>query len=173
MPVARKIGVISIFMLGAFVVASGIVRLAFVIDAFSGLTTKAGHDVTYLFAPAIYWTQIETSLGVVSANLPTLRPLFKNRSLASIIASLRSTRSLNSTSSKGYVDTSENNFASQASTQKNSVTDIGAVEKQWSATRPDGLYAVNVEAGGAYKHTTGEPGIMVEHTIIHSELPRD
>lgn len=40
-------------------------------------------------APAVYWSFIETSLAVVSACLPTLRPIFKGISPEGFLQSLR------------------------------------------------------------------------------------
>lgn len=45
-------------------------------------------------APTIYWTMIESSLSIVSACLPTLRPLFHGHSPESMVRSVRSAISL-------------------------------------------------------------------------------
>lgn len=42
-----------------------------------------------IFAPALYWTQLEGALAVVSACLPTMRPLFHGFSLESMMGSFR------------------------------------------------------------------------------------
>lgn len=42
------------------------------------------------------WTSVEPTLGVIGACLPTLSPIFKGRSPASMIASVRSVLSLSS-----------------------------------------------------------------------------
>ncbi|KAL9063649.1 MAG: hypothetical protein Q9161_009350 [Pseudevernia consocians] len=91
MAMKRKIAVILTFLLGSLVTVTGIVRLVYVIQAYSGLKNrKHAPDGSYLFAPAIYWTLIETSLGVLSACLPVLRPLYKKYSLDSLVRSVRS-----------------------------------------------------------------------------------
>jgi hypothetical protein len=46
MPKARKLAVIGIFLLGTLVIITGIVRLAYVIEAFHALETEATADGT-------------------------------------------------------------------------------------------------------------------------------
>lgn len=75
LPRKQKIAVLGMFFLGAIVCAISITRLVMVI------TTAAEYlyhpkDVTYYTAPVFFWTVIEISLSVVSACLPTLRPLW-------------------------------------------------------------------------------------------------
>ena len=52
-------------------------------------------------APASYWVIIEASLAIISACLPTIRPVFHSMSPKSIIRSIRSVFSLNSLRSNG------------------------------------------------------------------------
>ena len=47
-------------------------------------------------APTSYWVVIEASLAIVSACLPTLRPIFRGMSLESVIRSVRRVFSLGS-----------------------------------------------------------------------------
>ena len=47
-------------------------------------------------APAVYWSFIETSLAVVCACLPTIRPIFNVFSLKSLLQSLRGKSSAHS-----------------------------------------------------------------------------
>lgn len=51
-------------------------------------------------APTIYWSLVEASLAIVSACLPTIRPLFKGLSPESVIGSIRSLFSLHSIRSR-------------------------------------------------------------------------
>ncbi|KAJ8066897.1 hypothetical protein OCU04_004282 [Sclerotinia nivalis] len=60
-PTIRKIFIIGIFLLGGLVYT--------VLDDFPEA------DTTWIYAPVFYWTIIETNVGVLSACLPTLRPL--------------------------------------------------------------------------------------------------
>lgn len=53
-------------------------------------------DYKYFTAPTIYWTMIESSLSIISACLPILRPLFHGHSPESIVRSVRSILSLGS-----------------------------------------------------------------------------
>ena len=52
-------------------------------------------------APTSYWVVIEASLAIISACLPTLRPVFRGMSPESVIRSVRSVFSLNPLRSNG------------------------------------------------------------------------
>ncbi len=66
----KKIAVSGMFLLGAFVcVASGLRIWA--------VSQAAPQDVSYAQATAATWTAIEMQVAIVSANLPTLGPLFE------------------------------------------------------------------------------------------------
>jgi len=69
----QKLGVGGMFLLGTLVCAAGITRLAIFETSLSSFGST---DETYNAADAIVWTYIESSLAVVSACLPTLRPIF-------------------------------------------------------------------------------------------------
>lgn len=57
-------------------------------------------DLDYA-APMSYWVIIEASLAIISACLPTIRPVFRGMSPESVIRSVRSVFSLNSLRSNG------------------------------------------------------------------------
>ncbi|MCJ1297646.1 hypothetical protein MMC08_000434 [Hypocenomyce scalaris] len=72
----RKAQVGGVFFLGAFVCAVPIIRMCFI--NLAGVTTD--HDVTYQLSSIFYWIIVESSVAVVSACLPTMRPLFQGSS---------------------------------------------------------------------------------------------
>ncbi|KAF4620234.1 hypothetical protein G7Y89_g14586 [Cudoniella acicularis] len=76
LPLKQKCAVGGMFLLGALVCAASITRLA-IFEA--DLHTFGSMDETYEAADSIVWTYIEASLAVVSACLPTLRPLFQKQ----------------------------------------------------------------------------------------------
>lgn len=88
MPTRQKIGVGSIFTLGALVCGISIARLVFLVNDSKPYANS--YDITYDIAPTLYWSQLEGALAVVSACLPTMRPLFHGHSPESIIDSLQS-----------------------------------------------------------------------------------
>ncbi|PSN68087.1 hypothetical protein BS50DRAFT_665666 [Corynespora cassiicola Philippines] len=73
----QKMAAIGMFMLGASVVAVSVTR---VIATFSVAREYLKHpdDVIYYTAPIFFWTNIELSLAIVCACLPTLRPLYSH-----------------------------------------------------------------------------------------------
>lgn len=75
MPRPRKVAVCSIFLLGTLVVAAGIAKLVIFYDVVAE-TQSQNNDVTYILTPTLYWPMVESSLGVVGACLPSMRPIF-------------------------------------------------------------------------------------------------
>lgn len=68
----QKTGLISIFCLGAFVIAASIVRMVM-------LRSSAGsHDPTWGSMIALIWTEIEANTSVIVCCLPALRVPFLN-----------------------------------------------------------------------------------------------
>ncbi|KAI0381323.1 hypothetical protein F5Y04DRAFT_280856 [Hypomontagnella monticulosa] len=62
---------------------------------------SSGHGTACVETNVLVWSYVEVGVGVVAACLPTLKPIFDERSLDSIVASVRSKvslRSLNSNS---------------------------------------------------------------------------
>jgi len=82
MGIRQKMTVLGIFLLGGFVVLSGIFRVIAMFDAM-----KPDPDRTYARAPAFYWATIEVGVGIVSACLPTMRPLISKSGPESILRS--------------------------------------------------------------------------------------
>ncbi|KAJ9487098.1 hypothetical protein VN97_g6224 [Penicillium thymicola] len=68
--VSEKIAVLIAFSLGFFVVFASAYR-------FSVLFSYTSLDSSYTLAPTVGWTAIEMSAGIVSANLPTIRPALR------------------------------------------------------------------------------------------------
>jgi len=95
MATRRKVAISGIFLLGTLVVIAGIIKVVVfnhVAKEFDGNNP----DLTYILTPTFYWPMIESSLGVLGACLPTLRPIFQGWSPESVINSVRSMISLES-----------------------------------------------------------------------------
>ncbi|KAI0204443.1 hypothetical protein F4808DRAFT_342750 [Astrocystis sublimbata] len=69
-----KLGVLGMFLLGATVVAVSIARLVQLLEVNSQYLLFA-FDQTYYTSPAFFWANIELAIAVVSACLPTLKPV--------------------------------------------------------------------------------------------------
>ncbi|MCJ1401657.1 hypothetical protein MMC11_004874 [Xylographa trunciseda] len=98
MSTKQKFGVSSMFLLAALTIAASIARLVCFINA-GKLLAKNDPDLTYYVAPTAYWVVIECSLAITSACLAILRPVFHGWSLESVLRSLTSRLTLNSTRS--------------------------------------------------------------------------
>ncbi|GFF44457.1 hypothetical protein IFM58399_07297 [Aspergillus lentulus] len=70
---AQKIAISSVFVLGGFICVISIVRLVIMLDSYR----VPSIDVTWVFIGPSTWTAVETNIGVVSACLPSLRPLLR------------------------------------------------------------------------------------------------
>ncbi|KAL4944497.1 hypothetical protein BDV06DRAFT_233191 [Aspergillus oleicola] len=68
-PVAYRVGVIGLFMLGSFVVFCSIYR-------FTTLFKFQPDDTAWTLGDACTWCVIECASGIISGCMPTLRPLF-------------------------------------------------------------------------------------------------
>ncbi|CAF9930843.1 hypothetical protein IMSHALPRED_008293 [Imshaugia aleurites] len=97
MPTSRKIAVCSIFLLGTLVIAVGVAKLVVFYNVVAE-TQSQNNDVTYILTPTLYWPMVESSLGVVGACLPSMRPIFRDFSLDNLARSIRSIRHLISSS---------------------------------------------------------------------------
>ncbi|KAF2260277.1 hypothetical protein CC78DRAFT_473365 [Lojkania enalia] len=75
LPLAQKLGVLGMFFLGASVCAISITRLI-VLTKIADEFILHYNDMTYYTSPVFFWTNMELSLAVVSACLPTLRPIW-------------------------------------------------------------------------------------------------
>lgn len=101
MDIKKKIGIICIFLLGALTVAASVARTAvqygvakeckshlsfFTARTHNNLSVVEKHnpDITYYLSPINYWPIIESSLGIVGACLPLLRPIGHVYSLRNI-----------------------------------------------------------------------------------------
>ncbi|TRX96511.1 hypothetical protein FHL15_002783 [Xylaria flabelliformis] len=87
--VKQKIAISGIFLLGAF-----IARIYFFYQSSASYANAL--DITVNIAPTLYWTELEASIAVISACLPTLRPLFAHLSPEAILRDFASKFSLRS-----------------------------------------------------------------------------
>ncbi|KAL9592091.1 MAG: hypothetical protein Q9179_007064 [Wetmoreana sp. 5 TL-2023] len=69
MPLRRKIAITFIFVLGSFASLGSVLRIPF-------LKNLRYSDVSYTSVNSGMWLNVEIAIGIVSANLPLMRPLF-------------------------------------------------------------------------------------------------
>ncbi|KAI3331729.1 hypothetical protein HD806DRAFT_478132 [Xylariaceae sp. AK1471] len=75
LPLRDRLGVLGMFLLGVIVVAISIARLIQLLEVAREYPLHYA-DETYYTSPAFYWANIELAVSVVSACLPTLRPIW-------------------------------------------------------------------------------------------------
>jgi len=98
MSLQKRVAISSIFLLGALVIAFGVIRLQIIWQKLGdGFSSSQG---ILLMSTWFYWTIIEMSMAIFAACLPTVKPLFSDtttaQSLSRVIQSLLSMRSLSS-----------------------------------------------------------------------------
>ncbi|OJJ37785.1 hypothetical protein ASPWEDRAFT_50858 [Aspergillus wentii DTO 134E9] len=71
MPRGQKLAISGIFLLGGFVCVATIVRI------WTITKMKSSVDITWVIGDAMIWSNVEPCVGIVSACLPTLRPLLR------------------------------------------------------------------------------------------------
>ena len=160
MPARRKGLVCGIFLLGALAVLFSILRASAMFEALKG-----SRDTTYSQAPATYWANLETGMGIVSACLPTLRPLFSKSGPESLIRSVQ--QKLRKTLSRSKL-TQDSNSMERFPRDSGESGEKLSQEKDHQEPRiyegPPSAYerATQVEAG----HTESQPhfkdGIVIE-----------
>lgn len=111
LPLRHRIGVSCIFLLGLLTAAAGAAKLV-VFHFIAQETNNGAVDVTYVLTPSIYWPMVESSLGIVGACLPLLRPLFPATSSTGFVRKLRSVNipTIHFDHEKSEEDTSEVSF---------------------------------------------------------------
>ncbi|KAF9638831.1 pth11-like integral membrane protein [Lasiodiplodia theobromae] len=72
MSTRKKAAVCGIMLLGSFVCIASIVRIYYLAVFIKTV------DVTWLMGPVFIWSSVEPSIGILSACLPNLRPLFRS-----------------------------------------------------------------------------------------------
>lgn len=97
MSATRKSAVSGVFLLGTLAVAAGIARLVIYIQQTTDAFSKPAGIM--LITTQLYWSMIEMGLCIIAACLPTLRPLFREKSQGSLRDSIRNFFSLASISS--------------------------------------------------------------------------
>ncbi|EEQ28754.1 conserved hypothetical protein [Microsporum canis CBS 113480] len=70
----QKLAIYATFLLGGFICIISIIRLIIMLRAYK----VPSIDVTWVFIGPSTWTAVETNIGVVSACLPSLRPLLRH-----------------------------------------------------------------------------------------------
>lgn len=88
MKARHKIGVSAIFLLGLLTVGAGAARLVVFRDV-ARASFVGDPDITYIMTPTLYWPLIESSLGIVGACLPLMRPLFTGAASKGFVRKLR------------------------------------------------------------------------------------
>ncbi|KAK4692115.1 hypothetical protein P7C71_g5025, partial [Lecanoromycetidae sp. Uapishka_2] len=89
MSTKRKLAVCGVFLLGALTVAASVTRLVFTYKI-AAATLTGDMDLTYLLTPIVYWPMVESSLGIVGACLPSMRPVVTDGFVGSLWTMLSS-----------------------------------------------------------------------------------
>jgi hypothetical protein len=172
MPTRRKVVVSGIFLLGAFVVISSIFRVVSMFDAL-----VPNKDTTWTRAPAFYWATIETGIGIVSACLPTMRPLISKSGPGSIIQSVQ--RKLRGSFSRSKLSQDSSSFNHRSSEESK------IVKKSVSIPRDEKAYVFDGAPSWTYQHQTRvevteaenlprpSDGIVVESSVSHASRSHD
>ncbi|KAH6695753.1 hypothetical protein F5X68DRAFT_272976 [Plectosphaerella plurivora] len=77
MKLSRKLAVLGMLSLGAAVCAVSVTRVV-AVYAIAKEYVRHPNDIIYYTAPVFFWTNIEMSMAVVCACLPTLRPIWRH-----------------------------------------------------------------------------------------------
>ncbi|KAL8923260.1 MAG: hypothetical protein Q9172_003202 [Xanthocarpia lactea] len=81
MAIPKRMAVVGLFVLGSFVCVAGIIRIPY-------LSELRLSDATYTSVGIGVWVNVECNIGILSACLPILRPLFSTKYASSPISRL-------------------------------------------------------------------------------------
>ncbi|KAL9597518.1 MAG: hypothetical protein Q9179_004236, partial [Wetmoreana sp. 5 TL-2023] len=135
MAVPKRMAVVGLFVLGSFVCIAGVVRIPL-------LSELKLSDITWTSVSVGVWINVECNIGIVSACLPILRPLFSTKYNSSPIARLtRIVRTLtNSHSSSSSGSSSSEDPEKGISSEPNSDSTVVAGNLEsgiWGWSRND------------------------------------
>ena len=168
MPLSRKFALYGIFLLGALTVLAGVARLVFFYRA---AADHHGADVAVNTAPTIYWSLVEASMAIVSATLPTLRPLFRGFSPESILGSIRSRISLQSMGRGGSGGSNDSKGSKGSKAGKTNKSTRSTYVKHTKDT--DGeesqIELHGIEGNRTETAITGDPGHMEEGVLREND----
>ncbi|KAL9585101.1 MAG: hypothetical protein Q9212_001727 [Teloschistes hypoglaucus] len=133
----RKVVLTFIFVLGSFAVLGSILRIPFLVEF-------NVNDASYSVVNAGIWLNVEIAIGILSASLPLMRPLF-NRAFPSQVRS-RFSRSRNTHGSQRLTDGPNPSNANASSGQSHSRNNKSARIKSMED-------AENIYVGGDGKRT--------------------
>ncbi|KAJ8130705.1 hypothetical protein O1611_g2929 [Lasiodiplodia mahajangana] len=91
-PRKRKIAVLGIFLLGAFVVGITAIRVSVFVNTGSKIGTD--YDITYNLGGVIYWSQLEIAIAIICGCLPTLHVILVDSTIRRLFKSATSKVSL-------------------------------------------------------------------------------
>ncbi|KAL8837755.1 MAG: hypothetical protein Q9170_002406 [Blastenia crenularia] len=120
MSVRRKLAVCGIFLLGALTVGAGIAKIAIFYRVLNQAQAGpddpallAALDISYGQTPLVYWPFIESSVGIIGACLPLLRPLFAGAASRGFMRDLQSVDIPTSERSETLWNKSDNSRATE------------------------------------------------------------
>ncbi|KAL8724087.1 MAG: hypothetical protein Q9166_008138 [cf. Caloplaca sp. 2 TL-2023] len=103
MAIPKRMAVVGLFVLGSFVCVAGIVRLPL-------LSEFKLSDATYTSISVGVWVNVECNIGILSACLPILRPLFSTKYASSPVSRL--TRIFHTLTNSHFSSSSRDNLSS-------------------------------------------------------------
>lgn len=87
--IRHRFAILGMFLLGALTVGAGVAKLV-VFHEIDVEVMSGSSDISWILSPAIYWPMVESSLGIVGACLPLLRPLVSNTMTSGFMRSMKS-----------------------------------------------------------------------------------
>ncbi|KAI4269949.1 MAG: hypothetical protein L6R38_007281 [Xanthoria sp. 2 TBL-2021] len=148
MAVPKRMAVVGLFVLGSFVCIAGIIRIPF-------LAELQVSDATYTSISVGVWVIVECNIGILSACLPILRPLFSSKYTSSPVSRLaRIFRTLT------------NSRFSYSRENLTSDPEKGSSEPSSDATMAEGFRWPNGStAGGGWKWSSNNSGSVAADPI--------
>ena len=104
MPLSQKTGVAIMFLLGGFTVITRILRIYMFTQALATVENPLFRHATRGYMSVYFWTLIECNVGVLSACLPTLRPIYRHYKPSSVVSRLKGSMTYSRPTSRSGAD---------------------------------------------------------------------
>ncbi|KAL8884651.1 MAG: hypothetical protein Q9215_007353 [Flavoplaca cf. flavocitrina] len=155
MAVPKRMAVVGLFVLGSFVCIAGVVRIPF-------LSELQVSDATYTSIRVGIWVIVECNIGILSACLPILRPLFSSKYTSSPVSCL----------ARIFRTLTNSRFSSSSRENLTSDPEKGSSEPSSDATMAGDLKWPNDStAGGGWKWSRNNSGSVVAGDTISPVAP--
>ncbi|KAL8636441.1 MAG: hypothetical protein Q9228_006165, partial [Teloschistes exilis] len=168
MAVPKRMAVVGLFVLGSFVCIAGIVRIPL-------LSELSLSDITWTSTNVGVWVNVECNIGILSACLPILRPLFSTKYASSPVSRLtRLVRTITGSSrSNGSGSNSSNACSSSNDPEKGVASEPNSDSTAVTADQPSSSNKWGSEIWNSWSRKNSDNSALINNNNLkpHALVP--